>query len=170
MKEMAMSDYYKKLRDKLGADLVFMPCVAGIVRNDSGEILFQNKGNGEKWSLPAGAIELGEAPAEAVVREVWEETGLYVTPKKLLGVFGGKDFRYQYPNGHKVEYNVFLFECEVQSGELNPIDDETFELRYFNLNEMPELALPYPKSVFESPSEEAFFQWNDKWLDKLKKS
>ena len=165
---MAMSDYYEKLRDKLGSDLIFMPCVAGIVRNESGEILFQNKGNGENWSLPAGAIEPGEAPAEAVIREVWEETGLCVTPKKLLGVFGGKEFRYQYPNGHKVEYNVFLFECEVQSGELNPIDDETFELRYFNFNEMPELALPYPKSVFELTSDEIFFQWNDGWLKKLK--
>ncbi|RIJ66387.1 NUDIX domain-containing protein [Rummeliibacillus sp. POC4] len=165
---MAMSDYYEKLRDKLGSDLIFMPCVAGIIRNEFGEILFQNKGNEEKWSLPAGAIELGEAPAEALIREVWEETGLCVTPKKLLGVFGGKEFRYQYPNGHKVEYNVFLFECEVQSGELNPIDDETFELRYFNFNEMPELALPYPKSVFELTSDEIFFQWNDGWLKKLK--
>lgn len=165
---MAMSDYYEKLRDKLGSDLIFMPCVAGIVRNESGEILFQNKGNGENWSLPAGAIEPGEAPAEAVIREVWEETGLYVAPKRLIGVFGGKEFRYQYPNGHKVEYNVFLFECEVQSGELNPIDDETFELRYFNFNEMPELALPYPKSVFELTSDEIFFQWNDGWLKKLK--
>ena len=165
---MAMSDYYEKLRDKLGSDLIFMPCVAGIIRNEFGEILFQNKGNGENWSLPAGAIEPGEAPAEALIREVWEETGLCVTPKKLLGVFGGKEFRYQYPNGHKVEYNVFLFECEVQSGELNPIDDETFELRYFNFNEMPELALPYPKSVFELTSDEIFFQWNDGWLKKLK--
>ncbi|MFS0838852.1 NUDIX domain-containing protein [Paenibacillus sp. 1P03SA] len=51
----------------------------GIVRNDSGEVLLQNKGNGEKWSLPAGAIEPGEAPAEAIVREVREETGLYVS-------------------------------------------------------------------------------------------
>lgn len=165
---MAMSDYYEKLRDKLGSDLIFMPCVAGIVRNESGEILFQNKGNGENWSLPAGAIEPGEAPAEAVIREVWEETGLYVAPKRLIGVFGGKEFRYQYPNGHKVEYNVFLFECEVQSGELNPIDNETFELRYFSLNELPKLALPYPKSVFELTSDEIFFQWNDGWLKKLK--
>lgn len=157
---MAMSDYYKNLRDKLGDELILMPCVAGIVRNESGEILFQNKGIEEKWSLPAGAIELGETPAEAIIREVLEETGLDVIPKKLLGVFGGKDFRYQYPNGHQVEYSIFLFECEVQSGKLNPIDNETFELRYFNINDMPELALPYPKSVFQTPSEKVYFQWN----------
>lgn len=165
---MGMSPYYKDLREKVGNELIFMPSVAAIIRNDLGEILFQNKGNGEKWSLPAGAIELGEAPAQAVVREVWEETGLIVVPSKLVGVFGGEDFRYQYPNGHQVEYNVFLFECQVESGSLSPIDNETAELRYFNSEDMPELALPYPKHLFlHKEHDKLFFQWNDQWLKNL---
>lgn len=165
---MGMSDYYKNLREKVGNELIFMPSVAGIIRNDLGETLLQNKSNGEKWSLPAGAIELGEAPAEAVVREVWEETGLYVLPQKLLGVFGGKDFRYQYPNGHQVEYNVFMFDCAIQSGELNPIDNETDELQYFSPSNMPELSLPYPKELFlHRENSELYFQWNEQWLKKL---
>lgn len=165
---MGMSGYYRKLRDQVGNELIFVPSVAGIVRNEAGEILFQNKDTGENWSLPAGAIEPGEAPAEALVREVWEETGLHVIPKKLLSVFGGKDFRYQYPDGNKVEYIVFIFECEVQSGDLNPIDPETFELHYFKSNERPELALPYPPSIFEESSACVSFQWNEEWLDNLK--
>jgi 8-oxo-dGTP pyrophosphatase MutT (NUDIX family) len=165
---MGMSEYYQKLREKVGNELIFMPSVAGIVRNTVGEILLQNKGNGEKWSLPAGAIELGEAPAEAVVREVWEETGLIVSPRKLLGVFGGKDYRYQYPNGHQVEYNIFMFECEIQSGELNPIDNETAELRYFHPDHMPELALPYPMHLFsQAGNAELYFQWDKEWLTRL---
>ncbi|WHY74793.1 NUDIX hydrolase [Fictibacillus enclensis] len=165
---MGMSDYYKKLRDQVGNELIFVPSVAGIVRNEAGEILFQNKGTGENWSLPAGAIEPGEAPAEALVREVWEETGLHVIPKKLLGVFGGKDFRYQYPDGNKVEYNLFVFECKVHSGDLNPIDSETFDLRYFKADERPELAIPYPASIFEETTDCVSFQWNEEWLDNLK--
>ncbi|WP_413303572.1 NUDIX domain-containing protein [Bacillus sp. 1P10SD] len=165
---MGMSEYYQKLREKVGNELIFMPSVAGIVRNKAGGVLLQNKGNGEKWSLPAGAIELGEAPAEAVVREVWEETGLFVVPQKLLGVFGGKDFRYQYPNGHQVEYNIFMFECEIQRGELNPIDTETAELRYFQPEHMPELALPYPKHLFtQTKPGELYFQWDEQWLSSL---
>ncbi|MEH7124965.1 NUDIX domain-containing protein [Bacillus sp. JJ1773] len=156
---MAMSDYYKNLREKVGNELIFMPSVTGIVRNNLGEILLQNKGNGEKWSLPAGALELGKAPAEAVVREVWEETGLYVVPKKLLGVFGGKDFRYEYPNGHQVEYIGYMFDCVIQSGELGPIDNETAELQYFSPSNMPELALPYPKDLFlQKENDEIYFQ------------
>jgi 8-oxo-dGTP pyrophosphatase MutT (NUDIX family)/GrpB-like predicted nucleotidyltransferase (UPF0157 family) len=165
---MGMSNYYKNLRNSFGSELIFMPSIAGIVRNEAGEILFQNKGNGEKWSLPAGAIEMGEAPAEAVVREVWEETGLYVIPEKLLGIFGGKDFRCEYPNGHKVEYVVFVFDCKVTGGDLNPIDSETAELRYFSVEEMPELALPYPRSIFkESEKEKTEFQWENEWVRNL---
>ncbi|MGL4818612.1 MAG: NUDIX hydrolase [Bacilli bacterium] len=166
---MGMSPYYKKLRNVLGSELIFMPSVAAIVRNENGEILLQNKGNGERWSLPAGAIELGEAPAEALVREVWEETGLLVIPRKLIGLFGGKDFRYVYPNGHQVEYQVYLFDCEVRSGELNPIDGETAELHYFSVDAMPELALPYPKAVFQSSDHEIAWQWDDEWLEKVRK-
>jgi mutator protein MutT len=166
-----MSNYYKKIRDKVGSELIFMPSVAGIIRNQLGEILLQNKGNGEKWSLPAGAIEIGEAPAQAVVREVWEETGLYVIPRKLLGVFGGKEFRYEYPNGHKVEYNVFMFECIIKNGELRPIDNESFELQYFDPMKMPELALPYPRHLFtQTDINELYFQWNETWLKELSKN
>lgn len=161
---MGMSDYYQDLRNKVGSGLIFMPSVAGIIRNEAGEILFQNKGNGEKWSLPAGAVELGEAPAEAVVREVWEETGLHVVPEKLLGVFGGKEFRYEYPNGHKVEYVVFVFDCRPVGGEHNPIDSETAELRYFSVENMPELALPYPINIFtETEHPKTVFQWDERW-------
>lgn len=165
-----MSDYYKKIRENVGKDLIFMPSVVGIIRNELGEVLLQNKGNGEKWSLPAGAIELGEAPAEAIVREVWEETGLTVFPKKILGVFGGEDYRYQYPNGHQVEYIIFMFECIIQSGKLSPIDNETAELKYFNPSKMPELALPYPKDLFVyNENNEVYFQWNEQWLEKFNK-
>ncbi|MCR8980889.1 NUDIX hydrolase [Brevibacillus laterosporus] len=168
---MGMSNYYKKIREKVGNELIFMPSVAGIIRNDLGEVLLQNKGNGENWSLPAGAIELGEAPAEAIVREVWEETGLYVVPRKLIGIFGGKDFRYQYLNGHKVEYNVYMFDCVIHSGELNPKDNETVELCYFNPNKMPDLTLPYPKQLFtERQNGELYFQWNEQWLKNLPKN
>ena|SRR5699024_1014949 len=165
---MRMSDYYKNIRKKIGNELIFMPSVAGIVHNEAGEILFQYKGNEEKWSLPAGAIEIGEAPAEAVVREVWEETGLIVILTKLLGIFGGKEFRYEYPNGDKVEYHVSVFDCEIQKGDLNPMDNETAELRYFSPETIPELALPYPKELFvQKKNREVYFQWNEQWLKNL---
>lgn len=45
---MGVSNYYQELRNKVGNDLILMPSVAGIIRNEAGNVLFQNKGNGEK--------------------------------------------------------------------------------------------------------------------------
>ncbi|MGM4915161.1 NUDIX domain-containing protein [Rhizobium sp. 768_B6_N1_8] len=48
-----------------------------------------DKGSGEGWSPPAGAIELVETPEQAIEREVLEETGLTVIRSEVLAVFGG---------------------------------------------------------------------------------
>ncbi|MGX5629360.1 NUDIX hydrolase [Bacillus thuringiensis] len=144
---MSMSLYYKKIREQLGHELILIPSVAAVIKNGQGDILFQYPG-GEYWSLPAGAIEPGETPEEAVVREVWEETGLKVQVKKQKGVFGGEEFRYTYANGDKVEYIVVVFECEVTSGKLKSIDGESLKPQYFSFSEKPTLALPYPDNIF----------------------
>lgn len=39
-----------------------------------------------RWTLPGGGIHFGEDPADAMVREVREETGLHVRPKNLAAV------------------------------------------------------------------------------------
>ncbi|MBC6973312.1 NUDIX domain-containing protein [Bacillus sp. Xin] len=141
---MPISTFYKQIREKLGSDLIFMPSVAAVIKNELGEILFQYPG-GKFWSLPAGAIEPGETPEEAVVREVWEETGLRVQIKGIKGVYGGEDFRHTYSNGDQVEYIVVVFECE---GELTAIDGESLKLQYFSAYKRPKLALPYPEELF----------------------
>ncbi|HFK1484266.1 TPA: NUDIX domain-containing protein [Bacillus cereus] len=144
---MSMSLYYKKIREQLGHELILIPSVSAVIKNGQGDILFQYPG-GEYWSLPAGAIEPGETPEEAVVREVWEETGLKVQVNKQKGVFGGERFRHIDPNGDQVEYIVVVFECEITSGKLKSIDGESLKLQYFSFSEKPTLALPYPDNIF----------------------
>jgi len=143
---MSESDYINSLRKIIGNTLLLIPSVAAVIHNSSKEILLQEKENGG-WSLPAGMIEPGETPAEAIVREVQEETGLVANTGKVLGLFGGECFRYVYPNGHKVEYTVILFKCDVNSDPTHISDSETKSLRYFNKSKMPQLALPYPREV-----------------------
>lgn len=166
---MAISDYLKKLRGKIGHDLLLLPSVAAIIRDERGRILLQGKSD-DVWSLPAGAIEPGETPAQAIVREVWEETILIVRPLRIVGVFGGANgFRYTYSNGDAVEYAVVLFECEKVGGELGKRDDETVKLEYFPLEEMPELPIKYPRKLFLQSAEETYFDWDEKWIKDLEK-
>ncbi len=157
---MPMSVYYQELRKKIGTQLILSPGVAAIVRNEHGEILFQQPSlESDIWSLPAGSIEPGETPAEATKREVYEETGLQVRPEKLLAVFGGEKFRYAYPDGNQVESVIFVFECVIEGGNLAAIDGESADLQYFPISSRPKLALPYPEEMFyPSASERTFFQ------------
>jgi ADP-ribose pyrophosphatase YjhB (NUDIX family) len=143
-----MSEYYRNLREVFGPELIFMPAVVGVIRNENGEILFGRKHNEDNWSLIAGAIELGETPAEAVRREVFEETGLQVNPMGIIGVFGGMNHRFTYRNGHKVEYLTIVFECLIIDGVLNPDNEEMKELRYFKDDDIPSIPNPYPKEIF----------------------
>jgi 8-oxo-dGTP pyrophosphatase MutT (NUDIX family) len=133
------------LRERVGKQLILLPSVAAVVHDDEGRLLLQERASGEGWSLPAGGIEPGETPRSAIARELMEETGIAIASARIIDVYGGKDFRYTYPNGDQVEYVVTLFKCEVGSvGKWT--DAETKSLRYFARSDMPPLALPYPHS------------------------
>ena len=147
---MPISDYYRRLREKVGTDLLLLPSVAAVIRNEESDILLQFPRNSQYWSMPAGAIEPGESPIEAVVREVWEETGLTIEPSQIIGVFGGKEFRHTYANGDQVEYQVTVYECKIVRGTLEAVDGESEILRYFKEDSIPKLGLPYPAWIFKS--------------------
>src|SRR5688572_2698228 len=118
---MAISEYIKRLRTKVGHDLLQMPCVAGVLRVDN-KILLQRRADNDQWSLPGGAIEPGEEPARALVREFWEETGLRVRPKAVIAVLRR---RHIYPNGDEVDVVVTMFSCDRVGGELQCRDGES---------------------------------------------
>ena len=151
---MPMSEYYRELRGKTGSGLLMIPSVAAVVRDDQDRILLIRKKGEALWGLPAGSVEPGETPSRALRREVFEETGLMVTPEQILGVFGGEHYRYQYPNGDQVEYTAIVFQCCIVKGNLRSMDGEAEELAFFKEDELPGLAIPYPPKLFLRDSAE----------------
>ncbi len=134
---MPMSGYIANLRAKIGHDLLMSPGVAAIIHNDRDEILLQRRSDNGRWGLPGGAIDPGEEPADAVVREVLEETGLRVVPVRVVGVYGGPDLHLTYPNGDQVMVISITFLCRVVGGLLQVDGDESLELKYFSLDNLP---------------------------------
>ncbi|MEN3941089.1 NUDIX domain-containing protein [Prosthecobacter sp. SYSU 5D2] len=137
-----MSPYYQALRQAVGHRLLLMPAVAAVIHDENGHLLLQEKHDGS-WSLPAGAIEPGETPQEAVAREVLEETGLRSTSSEVITTLGGVEFRHTYANGDEVEYVIVLFRCRVVPCSDVLDTEETRSLRYFSRVDMPALELPY---------------------------
>lgn len=163
---MPISEYLAGVRKHVGHALLLMPGVAGIIRNEKGEILMQRRADDGWWGLPAGSVDPGEKPAQALVREVYEETGLRVRPTQLIGLFGGADgFRHTYPSGDIVEYMVAVFACEIVGGNLQINDDESLELKFFALDSLPPTKKNFPPAVFDSTTgAETMFQWDEAWL------
>ncbi len=92
-----------------------------------------------RWVLPGGAVEPDEHPADAVVREVAEETGLTVRPEAIIAVSGGTDHHRYYRNGDEVSYVTTIFRCTPTGGELRRADHEALDLRWVPLDEVPGL-------------------------------
>lgn len=156
---MPISAYLAALRQKIGNDLVLMPAVTALIRNAAGDLLLQRRADTGAWELPGGAIDPGERPAQALVREVYEETGLVVRPTRLVAVLGGHLLHY--PNGDVVEYTTAYFDADIVRGRLAPLDGEATEARFFTA---PELATVAPDALRRLLATGAAFDWDDGWL------
>jgi 8-oxo-dGTP pyrophosphatase MutT (NUDIX family) len=75
---MPISEYLKKLREKVGHDLVVLPAVSVSIVDNKCRLLLGKDAETSYWVLPGGAVDPHERPADAAVRECLEETGLLV--------------------------------------------------------------------------------------------
>jgi 8-oxo-dGTP pyrophosphatase MutT (NUDIX family) len=118
------------------------PSVSAVILDGRGRLLLQQRSDGGQWGLPGGSVEIGESVATAVVREVLEETGLTVRPRRIIGVYSEPALQVvRYPDGNVWHYVNVCFECERRAGELTTCD-ETLALDYFPLRRLPRMLLP----------------------------
>jgi mutator protein MutT len=91
-----------------------------------------------EWSIPGGALELGETLRQAAVREVLEEAGLLVEPADLLGVYD----RVVRDAEDRVLYHYVLvdFLCRSAGGDLQAAGDAA-DARWFKKRELSDLSL-----------------------------
>jgi 8-oxo-dGTP diphosphatase len=96
----------------------------GAVVIEGAKVLLVRRGHAPlkgEWSLPGGALELGETLQQGVVREVLEETGLVVEPMGMIEVLD----RITHDVSGRIHYHYVLidFVCRVTGGTLRSGSD-----------------------------------------------
>ncbi|GEL07204.1 NUDIX hydrolase [Salisediminibacterium halotolerans] len=131
--------YYQMLRAYAGQETLILPGASVIIYDEAKNVLLQKRSDGD-WGLPGGLMEPGESFKETVCRETEEETGL--TPAAdatiLFDVFSGDAYYVEAPNGDPYYAVTALYTCSRTEGTLSSGDEETLDLAWFQLDELPE--------------------------------
>ncbi|MBM0229786.1 NUDIX domain-containing protein, partial [Micromonospora sp. ATA51] len=100
-----------------------------------GRLLLLRQPPGHSWTLPAGLLQRGEAPVVGAARELFEESGIRVTPDRL---------RPAVPNAvvHAKGWVDVVFEVEVPASTAELVVDgaEVFEAAWHPLDDLPRLS------------------------------
>jgi len=110
--------------------------IRALVLSPEKKILMVRESIDGKWALPGGWADIGYSAKEVITKEVKEETGLDVMPKKLLAVFDKK--MHPHPPAPFYIYKM-VFYCEPVSAELKKGFD-LLDVQYFDLANLPTLS------------------------------
>jgi 8-oxo-dGTP diphosphatase len=129
-----------------------IPCVGAVIKDDQGRLLLIKRGHepgAGLWSIPGGRIEPGETDAEALVREMREETGLVVQAGPLLGTVRRlvPDSPAAAGGQGSTVLDIRDYAATVTGGTLRPGDDAA-EARWVPVSELS--SLPITEGLVEA--------------------
>jgi putative (di)nucleoside polyphosphate hydrolase len=141
--------------------LPFRPCVGAMLLNTKGQVFVARRIDtpGEHWQMPQGGIDAGEDPAQAVMRELKEETGTdkaeiiaesdnwrnYDLPDGLIGVLWGGKYR-----GQRQKWFVLRF--LGNDGDINLEDHGEPEFsawKWVGIDEIVDLIVPFKMALYK---------------------
>lgn len=137
-------NYSRWIRSYVGHQRILQLRACGFIRDEAGRILLCRRADVMLWDLPGGTIELNETPAQGLIREVREETGLHIEPRHVIGVYAGHDFEWTYPNGDQAQIVSLFFSCAIVGGVLESRSKELVNVAFFAENALPALL---PRAV-----------------------
>ncbi|HEX9063659.1 MAG TPA: NUDIX domain-containing protein [Streptosporangiaceae bacterium] len=157
---MPTPEYVLKLREKVGHEMLWLTTAAGVVLDQGGRVLLGRRADNGAWALPGGIIDPAEHPADAAVREIFEETGVIAEPELLTEISVCEPIRYR--NGDLVQYLEFAFRCRAAGGEARVADSESVEVGWFAPAELPPVSAAVHARITRalSSSEKASFTFS----------
>ena len=139
---MGIAPHIARLRAFVGHEMLLLPSSAVLPVDEEGRVLLAwHAGATDGWSVVGGAVDPGEAPAEAAIREAREEIGVEIQLGRLLDVLGGPDYEVTYPNGDRTAYVCATYEATIIGGDPAPADGELAKVAWFTREELPTVPL-----------------------------
>jgi 8-oxo-dGTP pyrophosphatase MutT (NUDIX family) len=130
--------------DVPASELIYRPSIYGIVIKDEKMLLVPQW---DGYDFPGGGMEIHETIEDALVREVWEETGYTVKPIRLVGNF---DSFWKHPSTGKFYHTILMYYvCELVSGEISVENLTDYEKKFGGKAEWVSLS-EIPKIVFRN--------------------
>lgn len=108
--------------------------IGALVWNDADELLLIQRPSGQ-WLYPTGWADVGYSPAQVAVKEVWEETGLHVTPLRLVALYDVRTVA-DLPEV-PIHFYSLVFDCRMDGGSINRHRTETLDAGFFHLESLP---------------------------------
>jgi ADP-ribose pyrophosphatase YjhB (NUDIX family) len=138
---MPTPEFIRRLRAHVGTELLLVPTVAVVARDAAGRLLLVRDRDSGLWGFPGGIVEPLELPADAAVRETWEEAGVEVELTRIVGVFGGPACTTTYANGDRLAWVATVFAARVAGGRPRPDTTETSDARLVTDDEFSAMAI-----------------------------
>ena len=107
--------------------------VGAVVGNDDGEILLVQRAESGLWLYPTGWADVGYSPAEVVVKEVREETGIDCEVLRPIAILDG--LRQGFTG---IPLYSLVFHCRMTGGSLTPHPMECRDVGFFAEGDLPE--------------------------------
>ena len=145
---MPTPEFIVSLRGRIGNDLLLVPTVAVLARDADDRLLLVQDQETGLWGCPGGIVEPDELPADAAVRETWEESRVFVELIRVAGVFGGNRCSGTYQNGDRLAWVATVFGARAVTGVPSADGAETLDARFFSGDEVATLPLKNSTQLF----------------------
>ncbi|MDX6375687.1 MAG: hypothetical protein QOD98_4675 [Nocardioidaceae bacterium] len=148
---MPIPDFVVDLRSLVGHTQLWLPGVTAVIRRGE-EILLVQRADNHEWTPITGIVDPGEEPAVCAAREALEEAGVEIRVDRLAMTSVGDEVAYA--NGDRARYLDLTFACTWMSGEAHVADDESIDVRWCPVTDLPPMGAWMTERIEAALSEE----------------
>ncbi len=131
-------DFVVEMRKMIGHHPLWLPGVTAVITRGDGHVLMVKRADNGDWTPVTGIVDPGEEPAIAAAREALEETGVVISVDRLAAVSVLPEISYD--NGDRAAYLDVTFACTWRSGEAYVADEESTDVRWWPIDDLPPMS------------------------------